>query len=113
MAPSLPGRGEVNFLQKKAFCKRDLSGKFSFRDQEPRRLKDDDAEDDESHGEYAGMQPFFSWDQFSGVWKIFFDLIKFNQKHKQCMNFGSISNLNLILGSDGGNELDEWLPLEL
>ena len=29
------------------------------------------------------------------------------------MNFGSISNLNLILGSDGGNELDEWLPMEL
>ena len=28
------------------------------------------------------------------------------------MNFGSISNLNLILGSDGGNELDEWLPIE-
>ena len=72
MAPSLPGRGEVNFLQKKAFCKRDLSGKFSFRDQEPRRLQDDDAEDDESHGEYAGMQPFFSWDQFLEVLKNFF-----------------------------------------
>ena len=27
----------------------------------------------------------------------FFYLIKFNQKHKQCMNFRSISNLNLIL----------------
>ena len=82
MAPSLPGRGEVNFLQKKAFCKRDLSGKFSFRDQEPRRLKDDDAEDDESHGEYAGMQPFFSLDQFSGAWKkfSFFDKVQVQPK---------------------------------
>ena len=83
MAPSLPGRGEVNFLQKKAFCKRDLSGKFSFRDQEPRRLKDDDAEDDESHGEYAGMQPFFSLDQFSGAWKkfSFFDKVQVHFKN--------------------------------